>query len=132
RGHGHELREPGAVGRIRRPPPRRARAEGLRRPRGDRCGGGAAQACRPGHRSRADDRGAGRLRRLVAARDVIEDPQPTIAPYGSWRSQIRIDDVVGDVVRLGEPWIDGDDIYWVEQRPTEAGRHVLVRAAADG
>jgi dipeptidyl aminopeptidase/acylaminoacyl peptidase len=63
---------------------------------------------------------------------VIEDPQPTVAPYGSWRSQIRIDDVVGDVVRLGEPWIDGDDIYWIEQRPTEAGRNVLVRAAGDG
>ena len=65
----------------------------------------------------------------MAARDVIEDPQPTVAPYGSWRSQIRIDDVVGDVVRLGEPWIDGDDIYWVEQRPTEAGRRVLRPAA---
>ena len=63
---------------------------------------------------------------------MIETPQPTVAPYGSWRSQIRIDDVVGDVIRLGEPWVDGDDIYWVEQRPVEAGRHVLVRANADG
>ncbi len=68
----------------------------------------------------------------MAARDVIDDPQPTVGPYGSWRSQIRIDDVVGDVVRLSEPWIDGDDIYWIEQRPTEAGRNVLVRAAGDG
>ena len=56
----------------------------------------------------------------------------TIAPYGSWRSQIRIDDVVGDVVLLGEPWIDGDDVYWLEGRPAEGGRRVLVRAAADG
>jgi len=63
---------------------------------------------------------------------VIETPPPTIARYGSWRSQIRIDDVVGDVVRLGEPWVDGDDIYWIEQRPVEAGRHVLVRTNADG
>ena len=56
----------------------------------------------------------------------------TIAPYGAWRSQVRIDDVVGDVVLLGEPWIDGDDVYWLEGRPAEGGRRVLVRAAADG
>lgn len=56
----------------------------------------------------------------------------TIAPYGAWRSQIRIDDVVGDVIVLGEPWIDGDDVYWLEGRPTEGGRRVLVRGAADG
>ncbi|MFL5675703.1 MAG: S9 family peptidase [Chloroflexota bacterium] len=68
----------------------------------------------------------------MAARDVTDGPEPTIAPYGSWRSQIRIEDVVGDVVRLSEPWIDGDDVYWIEQRPSEAGRHVLVRATTDG
>jgi dipeptidyl aminopeptidase/acylaminoacyl peptidase len=56
----------------------------------------------------------------------------TVAPYGAWRSQVRIDDVVGDVVLLGETWIDGDDVYWLEGRPTEGGRRVLVRAAADG
>jgi dipeptidyl aminopeptidase/acylaminoacyl peptidase len=56
----------------------------------------------------------------------------TIAPFGAWRSLVRIDDVVGDVILLGEPWIDGDDVYWVEGRPTEGGRRVLVRAAADG
>ncbi len=63
---------------------------------------------------------------------MIERPEPTVAPYGSWRSPIRIDDVVGDVIRLGEPWLDGDDTFWIEQRPTEGGRNVLVRAAADG
>ena len=59
-------------------------------------------------------------------------PDRTVAPYGAWRSLIRIDDVVGDVIVLGEPWIDGDDVYWLEGRPTEGGRRVLVRAAADG
>ena len=53
-------------------------------------------------------------------------------PYGSWPSPIRIDDLVGDVVRLGEPWIDGDDVYWLEGRPAEGGRQVLVRREADG
>ena len=68
----------------------------------------------------------------MAARDVIETPPPTVAPYGSWRSQIRIDDVVGDVIRLAEPWIDRDEVYWLEGRPGEGGRNVLVRAATDG
>ena len=31
-------------------------------------------------------------------------------------------------MRLGEPWVDGDDAYWVERRPVEAGRRVLVRS----
>jgi dipeptidyl aminopeptidase/acylaminoacyl peptidase len=56
----------------------------------------------------------------------------TIAPYGAWHSTIRIDDVVSDVVILGEPWLDGDDVFWLEGRPIERGRRVLVRAAADG
>jgi dipeptidyl aminopeptidase/acylaminoacyl peptidase len=58
--------------------------------------------------------------------------EPTIAPYGAWQSMIRIEDVVSDVVLLGEPWVDGDDVFWLEGRPTERGRRVLVRAAADG
>ena len=57
---------------------------------------------------------------------------PAIAPYGAWASPIRIDDVVGDVIGLAEPWLDGDEIYWLEARPSEAGRRVLVRMALDG
>ena len=61
-----------------------------------------------------------------------ERPDRIVAPYGSWRSQVRVDDVVADVIILGEPWIDGDDVYWLEGRPMEGGRRVLVRASADG
>jgi len=57
---------------------------------------------------------------------------PTPLPFGSWPSPIRIDDLVGDVVRLSEPWIDGDDVYWIEGRPAEDGRSVLVRHRGDG
>ncbi len=53
-------------------------------------------------------------------------------PYGSWPSSIRIDDLVADVVGLSELWIDGDDVYWLEGRPSEGGRSVLVRRSADG
>ena len=59
-------------------------------------------------------------------------PDPTVAPYGAWASQIRVDDVVGDVIGLAEPWLDGDETYWLEARPAEGGRRVLVRLAIDG
>jgi len=61
-----------------------------------------------------------------------EEPEPIVVPYGAWRSPIRIDDVVGEVVGLAEPWLDGDDVYWLEGRPAEDGRRVLVRRAFDG
>jgi dipeptidyl aminopeptidase/acylaminoacyl peptidase len=61
-----------------------------------------------------------------------EAPEPAVAPFGTWPSPIRIDDVVGGVIGLGEPWIDGDDTYWLENRPSEAGRRVLVRSSLDG
>lgn len=58
-------------------------------------------------------------------------PRPRL-PFGSWPSPIRVDDLVGDTIRLTDPWIDLDDVYWLEGRPTEGGRSVLVRRAADG
>jgi dipeptidyl aminopeptidase/acylaminoacyl peptidase len=71
-----------------------------------------------------------------AASGVEPDLEPgdvrQVLPYGSWPSPIRVDDLLVDTVRLGEPWIDGEDIYWTEGRPAEAGRVVLVRRAADG
>jgi dipeptidyl aminopeptidase/acylaminoacyl peptidase len=57
---------------------------------------------------------------------------PTPLPYGSWPSPIRIDDLVGESVTLGDPWIDGDDTFWIESRPAEGGRSVLVRHRVDG
>lgn len=61
-----------------------------------------------------------------------ETREPTIAPYGSWTSLISVEDVVGDVIGLVEPWIDGDDTYWIEARPSKGGRRVLVRSRIDG
>src|SRR5512147_692358 len=59
-------------------------------------------------------------------------PDPAVAPYGAWASPIRVDDVVGQVIGLAEPWLDGDETYWLEARPAEGGRRVLVRLALDG
>ena len=51
------------------------------------------------------------------------------APYGSWASPINIDLLLSGAVSLGwsQPRWDGEDLYWEELRPTEAGRQVVVR-----
>ena len=51
----------------------------------------------------------------------------TVAPYGSWRSPITAGALVADSLRLSSVSVDGDDVYWVEGRPSEGGRQVLVR-----
>ena len=58
--------------------------------------------------------------------------QPQVAPYGSWRSPITTDLVVAESVGLGQIAVDGEDIYWVEMRPMEAGRNVVVKRSPDG
>jgi dipeptidyl aminopeptidase/acylaminoacyl peptidase len=60
------------------------------------------------------------------------DAVPTPTPYGAWPSPISVDDVVGRVIGLSEPWVDGDDLYWIESRPVEGGRRTLIRRGSDG
>jgi dipeptidyl aminopeptidase/acylaminoacyl peptidase len=57
---------------------------------------------------------------------------PTISPYGSWKSPITSDLIVAAAVRLAEPRFDGEDVYWLEMRPQEKGRYVVVKRASDG
>jgi dipeptidyl aminopeptidase/acylaminoacyl peptidase len=56
----------------------------------------------------------------------------TVAPYGSWHSPISVELVAGSATPLSEPWADGDDVYWLEGRPTQGGRRTLLRRSADG
>lgn len=49
------------------------------------------------------------------------------APYGSWPSPITTDVIVTDAVRLSQIALDGDNIFWIEMRPSEGGRYVAVR-----
>jgi dipeptidyl aminopeptidase/acylaminoacyl peptidase len=55
-----------------------------------------------------------------------------IAPYGSWKSPITSDLIVSGSVGLSQPTLDGDDIYWVEMRPRESGRNVIVKRNPSG
>jgi len=50
-----------------------------------------------------------------------------IAPYGSWVSPVTPDLMTGKTVGLGNLAADGPALYWLEARPTEAGRSALLR-----
>ena len=54
------------------------------------------------------------------------------AAFGSWESPITTDLMLGDSVGLGEITIFADEIYWIEMRPQEKGRYVIVKQTADG
>lgn len=53
-----------------------------------------------------------------------------IRPYGAWTSPISAELVATSGVRLGQTLYDNDDLYWLEGRPSEGGRQVLVRRNA--
>jgi hypothetical protein len=56
----------------------------------------------------------------------------TLAPYGSWISPITSDLIVSGSVGLSQCIIDDDDVYWIEMRPIEAGRNVIVKRDSTG
>ena len=51
-------------------------------------------------------------------------------PYGSWPSPITPDAIVAETIRLASVSLDAGRIGWLEGRPGEGGRNVLVRADA--
>ena len=55
-----------------------------------------------------------------------------IAPYGTWKSPITSDLIVAEVIRLGQVTLKNEEVYWVEMRPGERGRSVLMRRARNG
>lgn len=57
---------------------------------------------------------------------------PNSATYGSWESPISAAGLVSKAVTLAEPSFDGDDVLWLEGRPEEGGRTVVVRLRPGG
>src|SRR6266511_4348941 len=58
-----------------------------------------------------------------------------LAPYGAWRSPITAHMVAAGQVGVSEPHPEPGALYWLELRPSEGGRSVLVPAThryADG
>lgn len=58
--------------------------------------------------------------------------EPRTAPYGSWKSPVTSELIVGGSIGLTQPLIDRNDIYWIEMRPTEGGRNIVVKRDASG
>lgn len=56
---------------------------------------------------------------------------PKIAPHGAWKSPITSDLIVAESIGLSDPQLS-DEIYWLEMRPKEGGRIVLVKYTSDG
>lgn len=54
------------------------------------------------------------------------------ASYGSWKSPITAETITAKTVGLGGVTSIGKDIYWLEARPEEKGRNVIVKQTADG
>ena len=57
---------------------------------------------------------------------------PKHAPYGSWKSPITTDLITAGQVSLSEPRFSGGKLYWLEGRPAEKGRMVVVERDAKG
>ena len=55
----------------------------------------------------------------------------TTAPYGSWKSPITTDLIVSGAIGMGQVVLDDEDIYWLEMRPSEGGRMVIVKQALE-
>ena len=53
------------------------------------------------------------------------------AAYGSWASPVSAQLIAEGGVGLGWPQAPGDSLYWVEMRPLEEGRYVIVRRDGD-
>lgn len=53
-------------------------------------------------------------------------------PYGSWASPITSDLIVASSIGLGEILLDRSGVYWIELRPQEQGRSVVVHCSQDG
>ncbi len=66
---------------------------------------------------------------------AVDEEEPTVvelAPYGTWPSPITSELVYAGARSLGELRVDRDTVHWLELRPDEGGRQVVVRLADDG
>ncbi|MCY3930825.1 MAG: prolyl oligopeptidase family serine peptidase [Acidobacteria bacterium] len=60
------------------------------------------------------------------------DPPPTTTPYGAWPSPISARSVAEGARRIDDLAAAGDFVCWLERRPEEGGRNVLVCRNPDG
>ncbi len=56
----------------------------------------------------------------------------TIAPYGTWISPVTTKLMTEAAIGLSVLAVDQNDLYWLESRPSEAGRMALCKRTSDG
>ncbi|MCB0417457.1 MAG: S9 family peptidase [Bdellovibrionaceae bacterium] len=54
------------------------------------------------------------------------------AKYGSWKSPITAEAIVAESIGLGGAAVAGDRLFWLEGRPQEGGRQVIVERMESG
>lgn len=59
-------------------------------------------------------------------------PVPAIVPFGAWKSPLSAPRVTAGTLRFDHLVLDGQDVYWIEGRASQAGRSVVVRRTPDG
>src|SRR5262249_23315613 len=84
-------------------------------------------AAKPNNR----DRGSDSAKFPVMGNAAMSSPSTKTAQYGSWKSPITSELIVAQSITLSEVCLDGGHVYWLEGRPQEQGRYVVVRAGAD-
>ena len=55
-----------------------------------------------------------------------------VAACGSWKSPITSDLIVSQTIGIGSLAVNHENIYWLEKRPQEQGRNLLMAYAGDG
>ena len=55
-----------------------------------------------------------------------------LAKYGSWKSSVSATKIADGSISLSQVIMDDADIYWIEGRPSEKGRSVIVRLDRNG
>ncbi len=54
------------------------------------------------------------------------------APFTEWKPAISAEEVFSDVIGLSEIQTEGKKTYWLEMRPIEEGRYVIVQRDETG
>lgn len=69
---------------------------------------------------------------LLQAQPNADFNMKNIAPYGSWSSTISAHDVSVNAESFSEPQLHPEGIFWLERRPAEKGRQVIMQECQDG
>ena len=68
----------------------------------------------------------------VRTAETLAETSKTVAPYSSWHSPITAELIVQELIPLGDVRFDNGVACWLEGRPREKGRYVVVRDTKDG